>query len=148
MGKAKVTKKSGKKGAAKKSAKRPAPKKSAKKPAKAVAKPAPAAPVAAKPPVAASVAPKAPAMPRGPFCQSCGMPMDCAGKFGTNADGAACAEYCVHCYQKGAFTWPDATLERMVAVSAQKMAQATGFALEQARVQVSTSLPTLKRWKK
>ena len=38
------------------------------------------------------------------FCQSCGMPMQAAGDFGTEADGSASADYCVYCYKNGAFT--------------------------------------------
>lgn len=33
------------------------------------------------------------------FCQSCGMPMQTAGDFGTEADGGASADYCVYCYK-------------------------------------------------
>ena len=38
------------------------------------------------------------------FCQSCGMPMQTAGDFGTEADGGASVDYCVYCYKNGAFT--------------------------------------------
>lgn len=53
--------------------------------------------------------------PKGPFCQSCGMPMakDEQGG-GTQADGVAkSTEYCSKCYQNGAFTEPDITFEAM-----------------------------------
>lgn len=33
------------------------------------------------------------------FCQSCGMPMQTAGDFGTEADGGASVDYCVYCYK-------------------------------------------------
>ena len=52
--------------------------------------------------------------PKGPFCQSCGMPLSKdAGGGGTNADGSKNPEYCSNCYQKGAFVEPNITLEQM-----------------------------------
>jgi hypothetical protein len=53
---------------------------------------------------------------RGPFCQSCGMPLsrdDQGG--GTNSDGSRSKEYCSHCYQDGRFTQPNLSLEEMMA---------------------------------
>jgi hypothetical protein len=46
--------------------------------------------------------------PKGPFCQSCGMPLskDPLGG-GTNADGSRNTEYCSHCYKSGCFTEPN-----------------------------------------
>lgn len=40
--------------------------------------------------------------PKGPFCQSCGMPLskDPLGG-GTNADRSRNTEYCSHCYKSG-----------------------------------------------
>ena len=38
------------------------------------------------------------------FCQSCGMPMQAAGDFGTETDGSPSGEYCVYCYKGGTFT--------------------------------------------
>ena len=53
--------------------------------------------------------------PKGPFCQSCGMPLgkDPEGG-GTEANGARSAEYCSHCYRAGQFTEPDITASQMV----------------------------------
>ena len=52
--------------------------------------------------------------PKGPHCQSCGMPL-CKDKKsgGTEADGRKSTEYCSHCYENGKFFWPDATLDQM-----------------------------------
>ena len=47
------------------------------------------------------------------FCQSCGMPMQTAGDFGTEADGGASVDYCVYCYKNGAFT-EACTMEEMI----------------------------------
>ena len=53
--------------------------------------------------------------PDGPQCQSCGMPLARDEKGGgSEADGRTSTEYCSHCYQKGAFTDPHMTAERMV----------------------------------
>jgi hypothetical protein len=54
--------------------------------------------------------------PKGPFCQSCGMPLsrDIAGG-GSHSDGSRSAEYCSHCYQGGRFTEPNLSLEEMMA---------------------------------
>lgn len=46
-------------------------------------------------------------------CQSCGMPMSDDAVKGSEADGSRSDKYCLHCYEKGSFTWPDATLEQM-----------------------------------
>ncbi len=52
--------------------------------------------------------------PKGPFCQSCGMPLskDEHGG-GTEKDGTKSADYCSKCYDKGTFTEPDITLQEM-----------------------------------
>ncbi len=62
--------------------------------------------------------------PKGPFCQSCGMPLskDEAGG-GTNADGSKTGEYCSKCYQMGQFTEPDITLEQMKEKVLNKMSE-------------------------
>jgi len=46
-------------------------------------------------------------------CQSCGMPLRNRGQFGTEANGDNTEKYCIHCYQDGKFTWPDATVDQM-----------------------------------
>ena len=47
------------------------------------------------------------------FCQSCGMPMQAAGDFGTETDGSPSGEYCVYCYKGGTFT-AACTMEEMI----------------------------------
>ena len=52
--------------------------------------------------------------PKGPYCQSCGMPLSKDEKGGgSEADGSKSAEFCSHCYAAGKFTEPEitATLE-------------------------------------
>ena len=52
------------------------------------------------------------------FCQCCGIPLQAAADFGTEADGTASADYCVYCYKDGAFT-QDCTMEEMIQHCAQ-----------------------------
>ncbi len=52
--------------------------------------------------------------PKGPYCQSCGMPLSKDKVGGTNADGSKSLEYCGNCYQNGQFTQPNLTVEEMI----------------------------------
>ena len=57
------------------------------------------------------------AIPRGPICQSCGMPMftDKNGG-GTEIDGMTKSiEYCSRCYRNGMFTEAGISVEEMIA---------------------------------
>jgi len=55
-----------------------------------------------------------PKQPKGPFCQSCGMPMEKQEDFGTNADGSKSKDYCHFCFLNGKFTDPNITMEQMI----------------------------------
>ena len=83
--------------------------------------------------------------PKGPFCQSCGMPLskDPLGG-GSEADGTLSAEYCSKCYQTGHFTEPDITAEQMMAKVEGKLREMhfPGFMARR----FSKSVPTLRRW--
>jgi hypothetical protein len=51
-------------------------------------------------------------------CQSCGMPLDAEGFFGTNNDGGTTnKEYCQLCFQNFGFMMPDITMDDMVRMS-------------------------------
>jgi hypothetical protein len=84
--------------------------------------------------------------PKGPGCQSCGMPLskDPRGG-GTNADGTLSSEYCSHCYSKGAFTQPNITLEQMTALVEGKLRSMhfPGFLARR----FAKDVPTLRRWR-
>lgn len=83
------------------------------------------------------------------FCQSCGMPMEDTGTFGTNADGSRNEEYCCYCYQNGAFTDDTITMEGMIAFNL-KFNEENGYPMgsqEEARQMMQGWFPTLKRWK-
>lgn len=52
--------------------------------------------------------------PKGPYCQSCGMPLSKdEHQGGTEKDDSKSQDYCSHCYQHGSFTDPHITLEAM-----------------------------------
>lgn len=79
------------------------------------------------------------------FCQSCGMPMPTEELRGTNQEGDKITDYCVYCYEAGAFKQPDITLQEMADICA-------GFLIEEgmeenvARKLLAEQLPHLKRW--
>ena len=82
------------------------------------------------------------------YCQSCGMPMDKKEDFGTNADGSPSEDYCVYCYQRGAFT-QNRTMEEMIEFCLD-CTKDTGMYedREEARKQMLAWYPSLKRWRK
>jgi hypothetical protein len=84
--------------------------------------------------------------PKGPFCQSCAMPMEKPGDFGTNTDGSKNKEYCRYCYRDGKFTEPGMTMEQMIEKCAGMMRQ---MRVPDAQIeQTKAFIPMLKRWKK
>ena len=84
--------------------------------------------------------------PTGPFCQSCGMPMQKPVDFGTNADGSKNDDYCSNCFRKGEFTWPNATLRQMIE-KVVSFSDEIGLSKEQTRTMAERFLPHLKRWR-
>lgn len=84
------------------------------------------------------------------FCQCCGMPLDAPENRGTEADGSLSRDYCRYCYQGGAFTAPEATMEDMIAFNL-KFNEENGYPFgprEEAERNMRAWFPTLKRWKK
>jgi len=82
------------------------------------------------------------------FCESCGMPMgETDEMYGTEVNGSKSVDYCKFCYDNGAFTAPDITLEEMIESVATVMVKDFGFSLEDAKEQCNEGIPTLKRWK-
>ncbi len=80
-------------------------------------------------------------------CQSCGMPLEASGKnLGTDADGSPVSEYCMFCYQNGAFTNPTQTVDEMVQSSIDFMTGTMEFTPEQATQMSNDVIRTLKRW--
>ena len=78
-------------------------------------------------------------------CQSCNMPIDKNELRGTEKDGSLSTEYCIYCYQNGAFINPDISLDEMkilVKGIMEKMNMDPGLV----NMTVS-SLLNLKRWR-
>lgn len=82
--------------------------------------------------------------PKGPFCQSCAMPMAKPEEFGTNIDRSKSNEYCHYCFQNGKFTESDITMSQMIEKCAGIMRQMK--MLEAQIEQTKTFIPMLKRW--
>jgi hypothetical protein len=83
--------------------------------------------------------------PKGPYCQSCGMPLSKDAKGGgSEADGRISAEFCSHCYADGKFTQPDLNLEQMMERVQNKMKDMhlPGFVAKR----FTRDIPNLKRW--
>ncbi len=83
------------------------------------------------------------------FCQCCGMPLDAPDSRGTEADGSPSRDYCRYCYQGGAFTYPDASVEDIIAFNL-KFNEENGHPMgtqAEAEKMMRAWLPTLKRWK-
>jgi hypothetical protein len=77
------------------------------------------------------------------------MPLDKPELFGTEADGSRSEKYCAYCYQNGAFTQPDATLEEMIEISARGWSDHDpNVPYEQAKAQLAQFLPHMERWRK
>ena len=85
---------------------------------------------------------------KGPFCQSCGMPMEKPEQLGTEANGKPNQEYCTFCYQKGAFANPAMTYEEMLAFDTGFLAKEMKMPELEAKKFVESWLPGLKRWKR
>jgi hypothetical protein len=85
-------------------------------------------------------------MPKGPFCQSCGMPLDEPEQFGTDAAGTRINDYCVYCYRDGCFTEPLITREQMIAKVADLLTRIEEIPEEEAQGTAESLIPNLKRW--
>lgn len=82
------------------------------------------------------------------YCQSCGMPMQKSEDFGTNKDGGKNSDYCVYCYQDGAFT-ADLTMDGMIAFCAEHVDDwDMKMTKDEAIAMMREVFPKLKRWQK
>ena len=68
------------------------------------------------------------------------------GNYGTELDGSPASEYCQFCYQAGAFTKPDQTVDEMVQSSIHFMTAEFGMPVEQASEMSNRVIRSLKRW--
>lgn len=84
----------------------------------------------------------------GPSCQSCGMPIKNPTDFGREKSGVIKVDYCRHCYDRGAFTDPDMTFEKMVDFVAQAMMESKkDMPVDVAQAGARDILSELRRWK-
>ena len=84
--------------------------------------------------------------PKGPFCQSCSMPLSRDEKGGgTERNGQKSIEYCSHCYSNGTFLQPDITLPQMIELVHAKLKSMyiPGFLCKY----FTKDMPQLKRWR-
>jgi hypothetical protein len=85
--------------------------------------------------------------PKGPFCQSCAMPMEKPEIFGTHSDGSKSQEYCTYCFQEGEFTEPDISMQEMIEKCVTIMDQQKIMPKDQSQDLMTKTIPFLKRWK-
>jgi hypothetical protein len=82
----------------------------------------------------------------GPFCQSCGMPLEKPEDFGTGSHGFRINDYCIYCFQSGAFKEPKITMQEMIDRCVSIMARQGIMREEQSRALMNEVIPRLKRW--
>lgn len=85
--------------------------------------------------------------PRGPFCQSCAMPLGKPEDFGTDEAGYRVNDYCRHCFANGAFTDPAISMDAMLELCIRVMDQQRIMPEPKARALMTDVLPRLKRWR-
>ncbi len=83
---------------------------------------------------------------RGPFCQSCSMPLTKPEDFGTDPHGYRINDYCQHCFANGAFTEPNITIQEMIDRCIKIMAEKGIMPEQQAKALMNQTIPMLKRW--
>lgn len=89
----------------------------------------------------------APQEPRGPFCQSCAMPLEKPEDFGTDQAGYRLNDFCRYCFVNGAFTEPDISMQAMQDKCVSVMDSQGIMPAQQARALMADVLPRLKRWR-
>ncbi|MEI7473809.1 MAG: zinc ribbon domain-containing protein [bacterium] len=86
-------------------------------------------------------------IPKGPFCQSCGIPMEQA-VYGTLGDGTLSDKYCSYCFIDGNFVNEDITLDEMIEKVCSIMQDKMKMSSFQAKFIAKTFIPQLERWSK
>ncbi|MDD1728320.1 MAG: zinc ribbon domain-containing protein [Methanospirillum sp.] len=79
-------------------------------------------------------------------CQSCGMPLLSQTDYGTEADGTSSSQYCHYCYQKGAYTDPNATVDQMAEKAGAIMTQMFAMPPDKAKEFSKMQIQNLYRW--
>ncbi|QQZ09707.1 effector binding domain-containing protein [Heyndrickxia vini] len=80
------------------------------------------------------------------FCQSCGMPITEDSLFGTESNGQKGVDYCIYCYEGGAFKQPNLTMDEMIGICVPYMVE-NGMEKEEALSILQKTMPFLKRWR-
>jgi hypothetical protein len=80
------------------------------------------------------------------FCQSCLQRLNTEEEHGTNADGSKNEDYCIFCYQNGAFVSPDVTMDQMIDYRAKEMVNMI-IDPENGRKLLREWFSGLKRWR-
>jgi hypothetical protein len=75
------------------------------------------------------------------------MPLRGPEDFGTNADGSPCDDYCHFCFQKGAFTDPDITLDQKIDKVVNIAVMQLNMPKALAEAMAKETIPKLKRWR-
>ncbi len=88
-----------------------------------------------------------PQEPRGPFCQSCSMPLNAPVDFGTEASGYRGNDYCQFCYRDGEFTESDISMPQMIDRCVMFMSTHGVMTQSEARGLLTEVMPRLKRWR-
>jgi hypothetical protein len=86
-------------------------------------------------------------MPKGPFCQSCGLALDAQNLLGTDAAGKRVDEFCIYCYHRGVFSEPAVSCDEMIARVADLLVKERHLSVTQARDVAEELVPHLKRWR-
>ena len=79
------------------------------------------------------------------------MPLENQETKGTNANGSKSEDYCTFCYKNGAFT-QNISMDEMIEINLKYLDQwnknsGQNLTTEEARKQLKTFMPNLKRWK-
>jgi len=83
---------------------------------------------------------------KGPFSQSCGMPLEKPDDFGTAANGFRINDYCRYCFQNGSFAEPGLSMQDMIDKCIGIMKQQEIMPEAQAKALMTEVIPKLKRW--
>lgn len=84
---------------------------------------------------------------KGAICQSCGMPMQMDGDFGTERNGSRSREYCRFCFRNGKFSDEGISMKEKIRKNVE-IAKKMGMPEAKARELAEGTIPKLKRWRR
>jgi len=74
------------------------------------------------------------------------MPLEKPEDFGIGSNGFRVNDYCHYCFQNGAFTEPDLSMQAMISKCASMMVNQGIMPEPQAKALMAEVIPKLKRW--